>query len=65
MVVTSKWYKSNHMIRYISGIHLLDSKCVSYDNRPFGNLESMHDWIEHMWNDVVRKDETEAITIYK
>lgn len=53
------------MIRYISDIHLLDSKCISYDNRPFGDLDSMHSWIEYMWNDVVRKDDTEAITIYK
>lgn len=38
---------------FISDIHLNHGNALNFDKRPFDNLKTMHDTIEHNWNTVV------------
>lgn len=45
---------------YISDLHLNHEKVIKFDNRPFNNLEQMHETILNNWNNMV----TNADTVY-
>lgn len=38
---------------YISDLHLFHSNCIRFDNRPFANLDEMHETIRNRWNNKV------------
>lgn len=45
---------------YISDLHLLHKNCIRFDERPFGDLEEMHEMILGNWNRKV----TDGDTVY-
>ena len=46
------------MNRYISDLHLGHANVIKFDNRPFKNLEEMHERIITNWNKVTNKNDT-------
>ena len=42
---------------YISDLHIGHANIISFDNRPFSNLEEMHEAIIKNWNSVVAKND--------
>lgn len=45
---------------YISDLHLFHSNAIKFDNRPFENIEDMHETIKAKWNSKI----TNADTVY-
>ena len=43
---------------YISDLHLLHKNCIRFDERPFGDLEEMHETILENWNRKVTNGDT-------
>lgn len=43
---------------YISDLHFDHEKVISFDNRPFADLDEMHSRLVENWNGVVTKDDT-------
>jgi calcineurin-like phosphoesterase family protein len=46
---------------FTSDIHLFHNNIIKYDNRPFDNVEQMHEAFVLNWNSVVPKDGTTII----
>jgi len=46
------------MIWFSSDFHLFHKNVIRFDNRPFKNINEMHETIVHNWNDVVQDDDT-------
>ena len=40
---------------YISDLHLFQETSIRFDERPFKNLEEMHEIIKEKWNCKVKK----------
>ncbi len=43
---------------FISDLHLFHENCLRFDNRPFKNLEEMHNTIVKNWNEKINNDDT-------
>ena len=43
---------------YISDLHLLHKNCIGFDERPFADLEEMHETILANWNRKVTNSDT-------
>lgn len=43
---------------YISDLHLFHENAIKYDNRPFENLEQMHEAIIRKWNSKITNGDT-------
>lgn len=43
---------------YISDLHLFHEATIKFDNRPFQNLEEMHETIMKNWNSKVTNGDT-------
>ena len=43
---------------YISDLHLLHKNCIGFDERPFADLEEMHEAILANWNRKVTNSDT-------
>lgn len=43
---------------YISDLHLFHKNAIRFDNRPFGNLEEMHEAIRNNWNRKITNGDT-------
>ena len=43
---------------YISDLHLFHDNSIRFDNRPFDNLEDMHETIRNKWNGKITNGDT-------
>jgi calcineurin-like phosphoesterase family protein len=52
--------KDESSVYFISDFHLFHAKIITpeFDNRPFDNLDEMHEVLIQNWNDVVDKNDT-------
>ena len=46
------------MIYYTSDLHLGHEKIITYENRPFGDVEDMNERLVENWNAVVKPEDT-------
>ena len=46
---------------FIGDIHDMHTKCIEFDERPFDNVEDMHQIMVDNWNKTVLKDDTVII----
>lgn len=42
---------------YISDLHLFHANCIQFDNRPFEDLDMMHQTIRNKWNRKITNDD--------
>ena len=38
---------------YISDLHLFHANCIQFDNRPFEDLDEMHETMRNKWRSVI------------
>ena len=43
---------------YISDLHLFHEKAIEFDNRPFNDIQEMHEVIKSRWNSKVNNGDT-------
>ena len=42
---------------YISDLHLFHANCIQFDNRPFVDLDDMHETMRSRWNRKITNDD--------